>query len=157
MKRGRKSPADQKRSINAAFDFLGLPQFKSKVRDYKPREDHADLEKHVIADVWPLLAEHPNVLFAVRQNSGALTYEKDGDSVPVWLCRIVTKQPVRISDFWGFLKDGRPFAMECKRPSWKKPSDKREFEQAAYHMLIQNIGGVAGFVRSEEEARALLA
>jgi hypothetical protein len=165
--RGRKSPAERKRAVNAQLRFLAagsenprapeLLAMQQKVRAYKPREDHDDLEKHTLAAVGELLAVHPKVLFAVRQNSGALQYERDGKMVPVWLCRIVTSQQVRISDYWGFLRDGRPLALECKRPSWKEPTDQREFEQAAFLMLIRNLGGTGEFVRNADEANAALA
>lgn len=166
MRRVKKSLADQKRSINAHLRFLAagsenprahlLLESQRPVRDYKPRVDHADLEKHVLAPVGEHLAVHPKVLFAVRQNSGALSYERDGKPVPVWFSKIVTSQPVRISDYWGFLRDCRPFAIECKRPSWQKPSDKREYEQAAFLMLIRNLGGVSGFATSVDQANEIL-
>ena len=125
----------------------------------KPRAaaDPDDSEGPVIKAVSQLLARHPLVLFAERRNSGALPYvNADGKAVPVRFHRVLTRQPVRVVDFTGWLKDGRPFALEAKRPSWKKPSDKREYEQAAFLMLIRNIGGVGAFVRGVDEALAAI-
>lgn len=147
--------AFNKRGINAAFRFYGMPE-PHKLRAYRPRAANDDLEKHVLTAVGELLAAHPKVLFAVRQNGGALTYSKDGRQVPVWFYKIVTRQPVRISDYWGILRDGRLFAIECKRPSWRMGTEKRELEQAAFLMLVRNCGGVAGFVTDARRADEIL-
>jgi hypothetical protein len=61
-----------------------------------------------------------------------------------------------ITDFWGFLRDGRPFAIEAKRPSWKGPRDEREFKQANFLAVIRNIGGVSGFAMSADDAKAVI-
>ena len=119
--------------------------------------DPNDSEGPVIKAVSELLSVHPLVLFAERRNSGALPYiNAEGKSVPVRFHRVLTGQPVRVVDFTGWLKDGRPFALEAKRPSWKKPSDEREIEQANYLMLIRNLGGIGSFVRSADEAAQTL-
>ena len=116
-----------------------------------------ETEAPVLKAVGELLAAHPQVLFAVRQNSGALPYQNAaGKVVPVWFFKIVTKQSVRITDYWGFLRSGKPFALECKRPSWQRPHSERELEQAAFLMLMRNLGGVGAFVRSADEAMAAL-
>lgn len=140
----------------AVFDYMGIPHtFKS--REMKPRVDHPDLEKHVVRAVSELLAVHPKVLFAVRQNSGGASYEhSSGAYKPIHFYQILTSQPVTIVDFWGFMKDGRPLALEAKRPSWKEPKEDREFRQAMFLMLIRNIGGIGAFVRSSEEANEAL-
>ena len=125
----------------------------------KPRATPQDGgEGPVVAAVGELLAAHPKVLFAVRQNSGMASYEaKSGRYAPVYFYKVVTGQPVRISDYWGIMRDGRMLALECKRPSWRKPTDQREREQWAFLELVRNSGGVAGFVRSVDEVQALLA
>lgn len=136
-----------------------LPELRAQVKPKRERAptDPENAEAEVQREVWQLLAHHPLVLFAVRQNSGALRYETvQGRSVPIWFYRIVTKQPVRVSDFWGFLKDKRPFAIECKRRDWSKPSDTREHEQALFLAMIQNLGGVSGFARSSTEAAKII-
>lgn len=154
------SMADWKKLSNkakaAAMDWYGIPH-SFKPRETKPRMDHADLEKHVVRAVSELLAIHPKVLFGVRQNSGGASYEaKSGKFAPIFFYHILTSQPVTITDFWGIMRDGRMFALEAKRPSWKEPKEEREFKQAAFLMLVRNCGGIAGFVRSSEEANALL-
>lgn len=125
-----------------------------------PRQQRApseDTEAPIIKAVSQLLATHPKVLFAMRVNSGSLPYiNNKGQAVPVRFHRILTGQDVRVVDFMGWLKDCRPFGIEAKKPSWTKPTDKREFEQAAFLMMIRNLGGVGGFVRSVDEVQALL-
>lgn len=146
-----------KRSKAAVLDFYSIPH---SIKPSKARvmTDHADLEKHTISAVSELLAVHPKVLFAVRQNSGGASYEaRSGRYAPIFFYHILTSQPVTITDFWGIMRDGRPFALEGKRPSWKEPKDDREFKQAAFLMLVRNVGGIGAFVRSADEANAALA
>ena len=145
-----------KRHKAATFDFLGIPH------DIKPQArrqlvDHPDLEKHVIRAVSELLSIHPKVLFAVRQNSGGASYEQaSGKYAPIFFYHFLTRQDVTITDFWGVLKDGRIFALEAKRPSWDGVKGTREYRQHGFIYLVRNIGGVGGFVRSAEEANAIL-
>lgn len=126
-------------------------------RAYKKRSVESEtLEKDVLAAVSELLASHLGVLLAVRQNSGAMQYEANGRTAPVWFYRLVKRKDVTITDFWGFLRDGRPFAIEAKRPSWRGVSDDRERKQEAFIHLVEAIGGVGGFARSVDEARAII-
>jgi hypothetical protein len=74
----------------------------------------------------------------------------------VWFYRVVTRQPVTITDFWGILRDGRVFAIECKRPGWKAPHGDREMRQALFISLIQNCGGLGGFARNADEAKGII-
>ena len=164
----RKLTANQSKRQNLRFlEALTPPENQSKLDALRaitpaapaPRRapDPEDTEAPVIKAVAELLAVHPLVLYAERRNSGALPYiNADGKAVPVRFNRILTGQPVRVVDFTGWLKDGRPFALEAKRPSWKKPSDEREIEQANYLMLIRNLGGIGGFVRSVDEAKRII-
>ena len=129
---------------------VDIPTVKARA---KPRQ----LEGPVVAAVAELLAVHPKVLFAVRQNSGAASYEaKSGKWAPVWFYRVVTGQPVTLPDFWGIMRDGRMLALEAKRPGWRSPRDDRERRQWAFLQIVANCGGIAGFVTSAEEANALL-
>ena len=123
-----------------------------------PRVDHADLEKHVLAAVGDLLAVHPRVAFAIRQNAGAASYEAaTGKFAPVWFHQWVrSPEPMKMSDYMGATVDGRIIAIECKKPSWTKPTDDRERKQAAFLALVVKIGGIAGFVTDVEQADALL-
>jgi len=142
----------------AAFD-LAHPESNLTPLPIKrgPRVDHEDLEKHVVRAVGDLLAVHPRVLIAWRQNSGAASYEAaSGKWAPVWFYKLVTSQPVRLPDYLGILRDHRFLAIECKRPSWTKPTDKREFEQAAFLMLVRNIGGIGEFITDIETLKAVL-
>ena len=112
-----------------------------------------DSEAPVLKEVGELLAVHPEVVLAVRQNSGGI-YRR---AAFMWFYRVLRKpEEVAISDYWGFLRDGTPYALECKKPAWKKPSNEREKQQAAFLRLVECVGGKAGFVRSAEEAKALL-
>lgn len=112
-----------------------------------------ELEASVIADISKLLAHHPKVLFACRSNSGAAYMTgRDGKDMPVTFNRII-RSPVqmRISDFWGILSDGRPFAIECKRRNWTKPTDQREHEQAAFLQMVRDAGGIGVFATCAED------
>jgi hypothetical protein len=148
---------------NAAIDFYAAasenPRAAEAPRSAIPKQRAAprQLEAPVVAAVAELLAVHPKVLFAVRQNSGAASYEhSSGRYAPVWFYRVVTRQPVTITDFWGILRDGRMFAIECKRPGWKAPHGDREMRQALFIMLVRNVGGVGGFVTSADQLGEIL-
>jgi hypothetical protein len=120
----------------------------------------ADSEGPVLDAVGELLASHPQVLFAVRQNSGAMHSEgRDGRVHAYWFYKLIRRpgaSELTLTDFWGYLRDGRAFAIECKRPSWKAPREKRELNQQAFIRMIESLGGIGGFVRSADEANALL-
>ncbi len=153
---------EQRARFEADFPESSLPAMPRKRSPKPPGVDvvHVtlDLESPVLKAVGELLAVHPLVLLAVRHNSGALPYERQGRAVPVWFYKFVRRpEPMTLVDYGGFLKDGRPLAIECKRPSWGRPKTERELRQQAYMAMILSIGGVAGFVRSADEANALLA
>ena len=140
----------------AVFDFMGIPH-GLKVRAPQVRQDNPLNENHVIREVSELLAVHPKVLFAVRQNSGGASYEAaSGKFAPIMFYKVLTGQDLTITDFWGIMRDGRMLAIEAKRRDWKEPKEPREFRQAAFLMLVRNAGGVAGFVRGTDEAKLLL-
>lgn len=120
----------------------------------------SDLEGPVVAAVSALLATHPRVLLAVRQNSGSLPYDSNGRAVPVHFYKLLrVPEELTIVDHWGFLRDGKPYAFECKRPSWRglSPTDKREQKQAAFLRLIECIGGVSRFVTDVRQVDEALA
>jgi hypothetical protein len=101
-----------------------------------------------------LLAHHPKVLFAVRQNSGM---SQNASGTPIWFYRWVrSRTKMRVTDFWGLLTDGRMFALEAKNRLWKAPSGEREMEQQAFLTAIREAGGVAGFVTSAEQAQRII-
>jgi hypothetical protein len=117
-----------------------------------------DTEAPVIKAVGELLAAHPLVLFAVRQNSGAMYYENSQrQQVPVWFYRWArSRVKMRITDYWGLLIGGRMLAIECKKPSWTKPTDDREREQQAFIMTVRANGGAGGFATCVEDAERIL-
>ncbi len=113
-----------------------------------------DREDDVIRDITALLAVHPKVLMAWRQNSG-MAYNQGG--APVYFYRWVRcKTKMRIVDFVGLLTDGRPFALEAKNRLWTKPSGEREAEQQNFLLTVKYAGGVSGFVTSAEQAQAII-
>ena len=113
---------------------------------HKERAKPVQRETPILAAICELLAVHPKVLFAVRQNSGMASYEaKSGRYAPVFFYRILTHSNLTLPDVWGLLKDGRFLAVECKAPPFKEPRNDREFRQANFLMLVRNLGGVALF------------
>lgn len=165
MTRRKPSYREQIEQANAADRFYAAlsgkqPMMQTPIapkRERKPVDPNI-AEAGVMQDVGALLQVHPNVMMAVRQNAGAMAYQDAKGSLrPVWFYQWV-RRPVkmRITDFWGFMKDMRPFALEAKRRDWKGPSDEREFEQEAFLNAIRSLGGIAGFVRNVDEAKALL-
>ena len=116
------------------------------------------LEADTIHAIAKLLAVHPLVLFAVRQNSGSLPYmTAAGKYAPVWFYKWA-KRPykMRVTDFWFVLNDGRIGAIECKRENWRGPTDDSEREQEAFIECVKAAGGIGGFARSATEAAAIM-
>lgn len=153
----KKTLRQQLAGNDAAMRFLcvGEPpaEVMNNVAPAKPRAAPRDLEGPVVAAISELLAAHPKVAFAVRQNSGMASYEaKSGRYAPVFFYRILTEpQTFTITDFWGFLRDGRMFAFEAKAPGFKQPRNEREFKQAAFLALVMNCGGIAKFVTDAQQ------
>lgn len=162
-RRARPSLREQMTANQKALDLLawasGRPRVELDIPAKRERRapDPEDSEAPVLRAVGELLAVHPQVLFAVRQNSGAMTYERDGRPVPIWFYRVVrATADATLTDYWGLLRGGRMLAVECKRPSWKAVQSDREKKQLAFIRMVQSAGGVGGFVRSAEEAKGLL-
>lgn len=166
--RFRKSLRDRKIAVNKGLDHwsilcTGKPAPEHLKNEIAPKRERAapdpnDTEAPVLAAVGELLAAHPQVLLAVRQNSGGAVYEKDGREIPVWFYKLVRKpQDITFTDYWGFMRDGRPFAIECKRPSFREPRTPREKRQQAFIQMVEAIGGFGAFVRSADEAQKCLA
>ena len=113
-----------------------------------------DREDSVMREVSALLAIHPKVLFAVRQNSGMA---ENASGTPIWFYRWVrSRTKMRVTDFWGLLTDGRMFACEAKNRLWKAPSGEREMEQQAFLDTVAKAGGVSGFVTSAAQAQRII-
>ena len=157
----KKSLRDTLRENQRGLDHYALLYGKPQTQHIavKPKReivnhtDASELEASVISEVSSLLAKHPSVLFAVRQNSGAAFLKgRDGKDMPVWFYKCITSpEKMRISDFWCILRDGRFAAFECKRRNWTKPSDQREVEQWAFLTMVSNSGGIGRFVTCAED------
>lgn len=156
--RGRISEADRKRKINAAFDFIGLPQFKTAVKDYKPRitrpvdgRPAAPLEKEIQTTILDALALRRDVVFVGRFNRGqAVATDARGET------RYTPFNSVPgFPDIHGLLVGGRAFYIEVKRPppNYKKPDDA----QQRFLDEAKAGGAAAGVAVSVEEAEAILA
>ena len=137
---------------------LEAPERKATRSATVNHSDASELEAAVMREVGQLLAVHPAVLFAVRQNSGSVQMELSGGKVaPVWFYRWMrSKTKMRITDYWGMTTDGLMFAIECKRRSWTKPSGEREAEQLAFILTVKYAGGRGGFATSAEQAKLIL-
>lgn len=160
--KSRKKSLRETRLINQeAHNYYGKLYGKPPMIDehVKPKReivnhtDASELEASVISEVSALLARHPKVLFAVRQNSGAAFLKgRDGKDMPVWFYKIIASpEPMRISDFTGELRDGRRFGFEAKRRNWTHPTDQREREQKAYLDMVNAGGGIGRFVTCAED------
>ena len=159
----KQTVADNEQAIRNLCVAAGKPipeQFAAKpVAVPKPRKpsvasDPHELEASVQREVFSVLAKHPAVLFAVRQNSGAAM----SGNVPIWFYRWARRNGVEmtLTDFWGMLRDGRMFCMECKKRSWKRVTGTRELQQSNFIDVVRSAGGVGGFVTCAEDALALL-
>ena len=135
-------------------DFQSKPEPAKTPRKPATASDPHELEASVQREVFSVLAKHPAVLFAVRQNSGAAM----SGNVPIWFYRWARRNGVEmtLTDFWGMLRDGRMFCMECKKRSWKRVSGTREMQQSNFIDVVRSAGGVGGFVTCAEDALALL-
>ena len=140
---------DEKREIAAAH----LARMEAdQLPPVRPRAAPRQLEAPVVAAISELLAVHPKVLFAVRQNSGMASYEaKSGKYAPVFFYRILTKQPMTITDFWGVLKNGRMLGIEAKAPGFTEPHTDTEIRQAAFLAMVRNCGGVGLFATDADQ------
>lgn len=162
----KQTVSDHEKAIRWMCNMAGKPipaEFAEKPVAEKPAPkprkpptptDKSQLEAAVQREVFSVLAKHPAVLFAVRQNSGMAM---SGDS-PIWFYRWARRNGIEmtLTDFWGLLRDGRMFCMECKRRDWKRVSGAREIQQQAFIDVVKSAGGVGGFVTSGEDALALL-
>lgn len=167
------SLAEQRRKVQVAIDHYralspreDAPRIDVGAKAAKERSpvNQAESEGPVLAAVSQLLARHPLVHIAIRHNSGAVVGEETENSARrfVWFNKLLKGRGVLV-DFTGTLKSGRPFALEAKRPGWTMPTDSaksdsalRAREQANYLQHVRDAGGVAGFVRSVDEALAVI-
>jgi hypothetical protein len=94
-------------------------------RAYTKRQDTQDSERSVLKRIRAALRKHPNVAFCWREQSGLFGTVNVG----------FTGKP----DLIGMLRNGRFFAIECKRADGGVQSP----EQAYYLSLVRAGGGLA--------------
>lgn len=104
-----------------------------------------------------------------RNNTGAYQDEYDRQ-IRYGLCNESKKQNERVksSDFIGITPVlitqemvgqviGVFTAIETKPTKWHMiPSDKRAIAQKAFHDIVKNVGGYAGFARTIQEFRGII-
>ncbi len=150
----------------AAYGKPMPPELEAPVREAKkpraaPIKRNVDTsEASVMTDIADVYKTHPNILFAVRQTSGAADI---GDyHVKFWRWLRRNGKVMTITDTWGVLRDGRFFAIEAKERSWKGVGTGdgkkavRERAQLAFINVVKSGGGVGGFVTSAEQAIQIL-
>ena len=136
---------------------LEAPTRKAKRTDPASKTAPDKLEAALMREVGDLLARHPRVLWAIRQNSGSAWMPgKGGVMMPVQFYRWVrSKTKMRVTDYIGQLDNGRFFALEVKRRSWKVPIGDRENEQLEFLLTVGYSGGIGSFVTSAEQVMEL--
>ncbi len=124
------------------MELYGIPQFKSQVREYRPRKPSGErLEKHILADILAALRKHPKVARVERRQSGVFV---DGE-------RFIRVGRRGEPDICGMLHGGRTFKIEVKRPG-EEPDER----QQRHLDETRAAGGIAGCAHSVEEAIVLL-
>ena len=121
----------------------------------RPQADEGEVKKAVLQ----YLRLCPQVVSAYLINGGT-AYDANGQPVPFYR---PVKGPRVLPDIIGHLVGGRPYAIELKREGWKMAGPDavydgavRERAQLEYIEFIRSRGGVAGFARSVDEARAII-
>lgn len=111
----------------------------------KPRQSRTKKpttpERDILAACLQLLAVHPKVAWAARQNTGGMALEG----------RFVKFGMTGAADITGMLRGGRRLEVECKR-SGKMPSPA----QNAYLFMVNKDGGWACWVDSVSKLSDLL-
>jgi len=92
-----------------------------------------------------------------RNNTGVLEDER-GVPVRFGLANDSARvnAALKSSDLIGIAPDGRFVAIEVKSPDWRGVRNDRERAQETFINLVRRQGGIAGFVRSMEDAECLL-
>lgn len=167
----RPSLAQTKRANQRAMDLyaaltdkprfdVGASPARQAAQSPRPKPGRIEAaERDVKSSVLAFLANHPMVATVILVNSGT-AYNENG--APVQFYRVIKGPPV-IVDVIGELKDGRSYRIELKREGWKMAGPTavhdgavRERKQLACIEDCRSRGGVGGFVRSVEEARAVI-
>lgn len=123
-------------------------------REVVNRSEPGDLEAAVMREVAQVIALHPKVLIAYRQNSGQIT---DHTGRPVVMYRFI-KVPTELTlvDFICWMKDGTLTVLEAKRRGWKYTGTHREKLQEACIIAVRGAGGRGGFVTNGQQALEIL-
>lgn len=157
--------ADNDRAQQAWANAFQKPVSERHLNDLPPKREVMnpspadELEGAVMKEVIQVISLHPNVMYAVRQNGGSASYTSKGREVPIWFYRQIRKPfaDCTMTDFWGFMLDGSPFAIEAKRRSWTTVRTEREQKQLTFINMIRKVcKGRGGFVTSGEQALAIL-
>lgn len=117
-------------------------------------------EAEVQTAVLAYLCTVPDLVRIERHNRGAAT---DEHGRPIQFNKVIKGGDITIVDVVGMFRDGRHLAIELKREGWRMAGPDamhdtavRERKQAAYIAQTVECGGVGGFVRSVDEARAVV-
>lgn len=140
-------PEGRARAVSAPTEpAVTLPPVQVQLRPKKPKPVRKiqlapPKERDILAGVLKLTSRHPKVRRAWRNNTGMMS---------------VMKRRIRFGlpgspDVIGFLRDGRFLAIEVKAPG-KRPTP----EQMRFLVDVAGAGGVAGCVRTLDEAFQLL-
>jgi hypothetical protein len=145
--RGRLSPREFQQQKNAAFDLLGIPQFRKELKPLRKRSspgaEGRPLERHVLKAVLGALRADPRVARVERNQSGVF---QDGER----FVRVGSKGKL---DLTIYLKDGRYIEAEVKREFNVKLLSEAQKERI---QSIRRAGGMAGWCWSVDSAIALL-
>ena len=110
------------------------------------------LEKDIQKAVQDYLWIHPKVAKVIRINRGAMTAEYTSKRTGQTKRRYIEFNDAEgHSDVYGWLKGGRAFFIEIKRPK-KQPTEK----QANFLVEAWDTGCLAGVARSIEDASRIL-
>jgi hypothetical protein len=124
------------------------PEPKKRVkREPAPAEQREPSEAEILKAIMQLLKRHPRVAQCWRINSGTFA-ERNRDGSTRYI-RANTQKGM--SDIMGVLRDGRTLAIEVKSRTGRMRPGQEEFLAT-----IRSAGGVAGVVRSVDDAVRLL-
>ncbi|MDZ4250400.1 MAG: hypothetical protein U0990_09955, partial [Candidatus Nanopelagicales bacterium] len=135
--------------LQKALDKVKPPPLRKRA----PRLDapHKPFERDVQRAIIEALRLHPRVIKVTRFNSGGSMHR--GANGKDYLV-MFSSEPV--PDLFVLLRGGFAW-LEVKRPGWQRPTDLREERQAAFLAAVREAGGIGCFVRSIDEAIAVIA
>lgn len=151
----RQTLTDNQKAMDGIARMMGKPTVSLGVIPDAPKPRikrdqpvvKAVLEKDVQKAVMDMLKLHPKVAFRARFNRGVMRSTYNGKES---FTQFNTMPG--FSDIHGMLKGGAAFYMEVKKPIGGVISR----EQASFVAAVKAAGGIAGIVRSVEDALMLL-